>query len=83
MYPEEIIRFLRAQPFAPFQMRISNGKTYEIRHPDLAIVTPSAIYVGIPKQGTSLEVATEIVVVSLNHVVEMAPLPHQQTPSAN
>jgi hypothetical protein len=67
MRREELLRLLRAQPFRPFRLRLSNGATHEIRHPDMAIVTPSAIYVGIGA-GATPEAAEDIVIVALVHV---------------
>jgi hypothetical protein len=37
----EILRLLLAQPF---QIRLSNGTTGAIRHPDMALPTPSAVH---------------------------------------
>jgi hypothetical protein len=67
----EVIRLLRDQPFKPFRLRISNGGTYDVRHPDMAIVTPTAVYVGIPPKDPNVPFAKDIVTVSLDHVVEM------------
>ena len=67
----EVIRLLRDQPFKPFRMKISNGVAYEVRHPDMAIVTPTAVYVGIPPTEPDAPFAKDIVIVSLDHVVDM------------
>jgi hypothetical protein len=71
MRREELLRLLRSQPFRPFRLRLSNDTTYEIRHPDMAIVTLSAVYVGVPSPGATTAAADDIVIVSLLHVLTM------------
>lgn len=48
MKAEDILTFLRAKPFEPFRIHLSDGSTFEIRHPELAIVERSKVIVGIP-----------------------------------
>lgn len=48
MRPEDILELLRAQPFEPFRLYVSDGVSYDIRHPDMAIVQRSKVVVGVP-----------------------------------
>ena len=48
MRPEDILRFLRTRPFEPFRIHMSDGTTYDIAHPDLALVERSVVIVGVP-----------------------------------
>jgi len=45
MYAEELLTYCRAIPFRPFRLVMNSGKTYDIRHPEMARVTLSAVYV--------------------------------------
>lgn len=36
MRPEDVLVWLRAQPFAPFRITMNSGRTYEVRHPEMA-----------------------------------------------
>lgn len=83
MRREELLRLLRAQPFRPFRLRLSNDSIYEIRHPDMAIVTPSAVYAGVPSPGAAAPTADDIVVVSLSHVLTMEYLTPAGPPVSN
>src|SRR5438552_2665771 len=38
---------LTAQPFKPFRLVMSSGKTYEVRHPEMAFLTRTSIYVAV------------------------------------
>lgn len=48
MRPEDILRFLRARPFEPFRIYMSDGSTFDIKHPELALVERSTVLVGVP-----------------------------------
>jgi len=48
MRPEDILQLLRARPFQPFRISLSDGKEYEVRHPETAIVSRSTVVLGIP-----------------------------------
>ena len=48
MRPEDILRFLRARPFESFRIYMSDGSTFDIKHPELAIVERSTVLVGVP-----------------------------------
>lgn len=37
--PEDILEMLRATPFEPFRVYLTDGAVYEVRHPDRAIGT--------------------------------------------
>lgn len=48
MRPEDILEILRAKPFEPFRVYLTDGAVYEIRHPDMAIVQRSKVTVAVP-----------------------------------
>ena len=31
----DILNYLKAQPFEPFTLRLTSGRTYDIRHPEM------------------------------------------------
>jgi hypothetical protein len=39
---------LRRQPFEPFEIRLSNGEKYEIRHPEMALLLKSRLAIALP-----------------------------------
>jgi hypothetical protein len=82
MRREEILRFLRQQPFRPFRLRLTNDIVHEVRHPDMAIGTPSAVYLGVTIPGTPVEAAEDIIVISLLHVVQVEYLTPPAAPAA-
>jgi hypothetical protein len=43
--PRDILGYLRAEPFRPFQIRMASGRTFEIRHPEMVRVGRGSIIV--------------------------------------
>jgi hypothetical protein len=35
MRPEDVLRWLRAQPFRPFRITLNSGRTFDVRHPEM------------------------------------------------
>ncbi len=42
MRPEDMHRFLRRRPFRPFRITLTDGRSYEIHHPELMMVGRSS-----------------------------------------
>lgn len=42
-------RLLRRRPFEPFQIRLSDGEKYDVRHPEMALLLKSRIVVAVPE----------------------------------
>jgi len=70
MTPEELRSELRRQPFVPLRIHLTDGKVYEIRHPEMVMVKRREIYVGTETAPGS-GVAAECDLVSLLHVVRV------------
>ena len=48
MNAETIRDYMRREPFEPFVIRMSNGETHEIRHPECALVMKTKMIVYYP-----------------------------------
>ncbi len=53
MHPNDVLAALRRKPFVPFRLYVDDGSAYEIRHPELLLLTQSAAYVGIGARSSS------------------------------
>jgi len=51
MAPEELRETLKHQPFEPFRIVLTDGKGYDIRHPDLLLVGKRTAVVGLMGNG--------------------------------
>jgi hypothetical protein len=45
MNPDDLIALMRLQPFQPLTVHLNNGKTFEVRHPDQAMVVGEMLFV--------------------------------------
>jgi len=63
---------LTQQPFRPFRLVMSSGQSYEVRHPEMAMLTRTDILVGIGD--TDEGVPAEFRICSLLHVTAVEPL---------
>ena len=64
---------LAQRPFKPFRLVMSSGQTYEVRHPETAMLTRSSILVGIDEADDGIP--AEFKICSLLHVTAIEPLP--------
>jgi hypothetical protein len=62
---------LTERPFRPFRLVMSSGQTYEVRHPEMAMLTRTDILVGIDE--TDEGVPAEFKICSLLHVTAVEP----------
>jgi hypothetical protein len=72
MNPEEVLQFLRRQPFEPFRIFLTDGTTYDVRHPDQCIVTRTAVHVALPAGNRAY--ARGIAAYALVHINRLEPL---------
>ena len=70
------------RPFKPFRLVMSSGKSYEVRHPEMALLTRSDILVGIDESDDG--VPAEFKICSLLHVRAVEPIsPSGTEPKTN
>ena len=73
MRPDELLALIRARPFLPLRVYCTDGKTYDIRHPDQIIVLRGRVDIGV---GADAETgaAERVDHVSLLHVLRVEDL---------
>ena len=81
--PESVQARLREQPFKPVQIVTTTGQTYDIRHPDLVLVTLESLMVGMPSANNPGIADPLVTRVALAHVTELRDLPHSVPSSSN
>jgi hypothetical protein len=63
---------LTKRPFEPFRVVMSSGEKYEVRHPEMAWLTRTTLYVGTGQ--TEVGVPAEARMLSLLHVAAVEPI---------
>jgi hypothetical protein len=66
---------LSRRPVQPVKIRLSSGQSFEIRHPEMALLTRTSILIGVDIAADG--VPAEFKIVSLLHVASMEPLTNQ------
>lgn len=74
MRPEALKELLSVRPFVPFRIHMTDGKTFDIYHPDRVLVLRSRIDIGVKPDPVS-EVLEKVEHCSLLHVVRIKELP--------
>lgn len=64
MRANDLRNLLRAQPFRPLRIHLSDGTVFEVRHPDMVIVGASTAEVDLPSDPDQERRA----IVSLTHI---------------
>jgi hypothetical protein len=68
MNTETMLALLQRQPFQPFEVRMSNGDAFQIRHPEKAYLLKSSLILGSPQ-------SDDFIFCSLLHVADVKALP--------
>lgn len=82
MQSADILNFVRRQPFQPFRITLTDGRTYDIQHPELAMVGRSAVALGLKTGAQADLVYDRLVTVDLLHIMEAEPLPAAVPPAS-
>lgn len=69
---------LAERPFKPFRVVLSSGKSYEVRHPEMALLTRSDLLVGVNETDDGIPASFRIC--SLLHITVVEPLPDAANP---
>lgn len=51
MRRDELVNALRASPFRPFRLHLSDGSSFDVRHPEMLMISRHAATVGIGESG--------------------------------
>jgi hypothetical protein len=63
---------LTERPFKPFRLVMSSGQSYEVRHPEMALLTRTSMLVGVDQAEDGIP--AEFKICSLLHVTAIEPL---------
>jgi len=79
MRPDDVLEFLQHRPFQSFRVTLTDGRTYDVRHPEMAMVGRSSMVIGLPAPGDAARTATapiydRAVTVSMLHVMQLESL---------
>jgi hypothetical protein len=64
-------RILYRRPFRLFRITVSTGESFDVRHPDMAIVDRRFVAVGFPESGAAPEEDMVVIWIDLRHIVHL------------
>ncbi|UCC30647.1 MAG: hypothetical protein JSU86_20930 [Phycisphaerales bacterium] len=71
MRPEDLLELIRKRPFLPFRIHVTDGQTYDIRHPDQIIVLRSRAVVGAGNDNGLPEYLEHVALVHIVRIQEV------------
>ncbi len=77
MRPDDVAQAVAPEHFRPFMLKVSNGDTYEIRHPEQVVVSRSTVAIGTRRRN-GRRWFERLDTVALLHVVSLVPLEDTQ-----
>ncbi|MGL4514041.1 MAG: hypothetical protein ACRCT8_13200 [Lacipirellulaceae bacterium] len=67
-----LVEIMAETPFQPLVLRLSDGRSHVVRHPEQAIISNRVVYVVTPREGDP-RIAENVAHVSIEQIVEVAP----------
>jgi hypothetical protein len=72
MSPETIQKRVLQHPFQPFRLFLSDGATYDVRQPEMILVTRREVVIALPKPGE--ELARHVIYCDPLHITCIEPI---------
>jgi hypothetical protein len=82
MAPEELLMALRERPFRPFRISLTDGRTLDLRHPEMVLPGRRSAVIGVPAAGETEPLYDQRITVDLLHIVSLEPLSTPTPPNA-
>jgi hypothetical protein len=82
MSPHDVREFVRARPFVPFRIHTSEGRAYDVRHPDEAMVLTTRVVLPVRTKANG-DFAESLEHVALAHVVRIEEMNAEARQSTN
>lgn len=73
MSHQDLLELLRAKPFVPFRLYATDGRTYDVRHPDQALVLRTRVILPIASSAGEMPDRSEHL--ALVHIIRAEELP--------
>jgi hypothetical protein len=68
MTSEDIRDMLRAKPFRPFQLNLADGDSFQVFHPDFAMISPNGETVVAYTRDNQMKMIDVMLITSIEHV---------------
>jgi hypothetical protein len=72
VHPDELFAVTRRRPFIPFRLHVSDGSSFDVRHPDSILVSRRSAVLAVPDDPT--QPADRFATVALVHITRLEEL---------
>ena len=83
MSPEALRHFLRQRPFQPFRVVLADGRTFDVRYPEMNLLARTYVKIGVPESDRPDAICDHTVFVPLSSVARVEPLTAPSSPLAS
>ena len=83
MDPKELAKAVRRRPFTPFRLTLTEGSTYDVRHPEFCMVGKRSAIIGLAPLDESEELFDHSITLDVLHIVKLEPLESSAAPKSN
>lgn len=80
MRAQDLVELLRAEPFEPFRIFMTDGTRYDIHHPAFVLVDMSKAMIGLPTDQSPDRPAKRTAYAALLHMVRIEPIETKAKP---
>jgi hypothetical protein len=71
---QDLLQMLRRQPFQPFRVYVTDGSSYDVRHPYLCMAGARSVLIGLPADSSTEPVYDRYVNIDLVHITHLEPV---------
>lgn len=83
MPPDKLLEALARAPFEPFRIHMTDGKVYDIRHPEMVLLDRRSAHVGVTREvNGKWQIYDRFAMIALIHVVRLEPIQETSTSEA-
>jgi hypothetical protein len=82
MRSKELLEHLRRRPFRRIRLVLTDGRTFEVRHPELVMVGSSTVSIAVAQPRDPEPLHDRLVTVPLAEVLRVEPAESSPAPSA-
>jgi hypothetical protein len=81
MRASDVEEFVRRRPFQPFRITLTDGRTCDVVHPEMAMVGHRTVALGLPRPNGPELIYDRLVTVSFLHIMQIEPIPSDAAPT--
>lgn len=75
MRPDDLIEFVRRKPFLPFRIHVTDGQSFDVRHPEQVLVLKTRVLVAVGGKNGIGDRSEHIALIHVVRIEDLADAP--------